>query len=264
MKLKELLAQKQVFCPCIYDCASALAARDCGFEAVLLSGGGLAYSRLGLPDLAMLTADDLVRTAERVAACTDLPLVVDADDGYGESPAVVYRTAKRLAEAGAQALTIEDSTGIRGFERYIYAESRPEYGAYVHRAVGRELWLSKIAAAAEACRGTDCFVIARTECFSALGHDEMLERIVRSRRAGAEMTLVCDGMETPEEAARVAAADPGWKMWPDYYSIGGEPAVPAGRLAELGFNLVTMHIFEKAALYGMLSGAKAAADFLGR
>lgn len=254
MILKEQLGKQQVFCPCIYDCITAKVAEDSGFGAALVSGGGIAYSWLGLPDLAMLTADDIVRATERIAACVKIPLVVDTDDGYGESPVVVYRTVKRLAEAGAQAVTIDDSTGIRGFERYIYADMVGK--SYYQRVVSRKAWLTKIVAAVEACKGTDCFVIARTECYSQYGKEEMRQRLVLSRKAGAMMTLVCDGMENEQDAHEIAAYDGGWKMWPDYYSVDGKPSADIDALKEMGFNLVTMHVFEKAALYGMFAKGK--------
>ena len=247
------LQERQLLVPCIYDCVSAQTAKETGFEAALLSGGGLAYSLLGMPDLAMLTIDDLVEATERITAAVDLPLIVDADDGYGESPAVVYRSVRRLVLAGAQAVTIDDSTGIRGFERYIYDAEHAETPSYYQRVVDRDVWLSKIAAAVSACEGSDCFVIARTESKTQYGFADTMERCRRARSLGAKMTLICDGMDNEEDAQRVAALDPGWKMWPDYYSVDGKPNAGMEFLRTNGFNLVTCHIFEKAALYGMFS-----------
>lgn len=126
MNLLSMLQEKQLLVPCIYDCLSAQMAEKLGFAAALLSGGGLSYSLLGMPDLAMLTIDDLVEATERITAATHIPLIIDADDGYGESPAVVYRAVRRLVRAGAQAVTIDDSTGIRGFERCIYGDAHPK------------------------------------------------------------------------------------------------------------------------------------------
>lgn len=253
MNLLSMLQEKQLLVPCIYDCLSAQMAEKLGFAAALLSGGGLSYSLLGMPDLAMLTIDDLVEATERITAATHIPLIIDADDGYGESPAVVYRAVRRLVRAGAQAVTIDDSTGIRGFERCIYGDAHPEKGPYCHKVVEQKVWLAKIAAAAEACRGSDCFVIARTEAFSQYGFAEMIERCQKARACGAQMTLICDGMNNEDDAEVVAKLDPGLKMWPDYYSINGKPNAAMDSLHEKDFNLVTCHIFEKAALYGMFA-----------
>ena len=95
-------------------------------------------------------------------------------------------------------------------------------------------------------------LIARTECAAQYGFDEAIERCIRARELGAEMTLICGGMNTLEDAEKVAKFDPGWKMWPDIYSRDGIPNVTLEAVAPLGFNLVTMHVFEKAAMYGML------------
>jgi methylisocitrate lyase len=261
MKLKELLAAHQLLVPCVYDCMSARAAKEAGFASVLLSGGGLSYSLLGLPDLAMLTLDDLVQATERISACVDLPLVVDADDGYGESPAVVYHAVKRLVRAGAQAITIDDSTGIRGYERYIYSAQHPGSEKYYQHVVARSLWLAKIAAAVAACQGSDCFIVARTEAYTQYGFDEMIARCRSARALGAEMTLICDGMENTADAEIVSKRIPGWKMWPDYYSVSGQPNASMDNLCRMGFNMVTCHIFEKAALYGMLRAAENTAEW---
>ena len=250
--LRKMLQNKQLFVPCVYDCYSAKVAEMSGYKAALLSGGALSYSLCGLPDMAFLTSDELIFATERIASCTDLPLIVDADDGYGESPVVVYNTVKRLVKAGAQAVTIDDSTGIRGFERYVAYLASGSQKPYLQPVVSRKVWLAKIKAAVEACQGTDCMVIARTEAFSMYSFDEVMERCLGARELGAEMTLICDGMETLEDAKRVNDLDKGWKMWPDVYSVNGKPNVDLDDIGNLGFNLVTFHVFEKAALYGMM------------
>lgn len=252
LKIKKMLAKEQLFVPCVYDCLSAKAAEKAGFKALMLSGGALAYSVNGLPDMAFSTPDELIWTVERITNCTDLPVLVDADDGYGESPIVVYNTVKRLIKAGASGMTIDDSTGIRGFERKIAAASSPDAKPYYHKVVSRKVWLSKIKATVEACKGTGALVIARTECAEEHGFNEAIERCVRARELGADMTLIVGGLKGIEEAKKVAEYDSGWKMWPDVFSVNGVPNVELKDVEKLGFNLVTFHIFEKAALYGMM------------
>jgi hypothetical protein len=89
---------------------------------------------------------------------------------------------------------------------------------------------------------------------------EAVERCVRARALGCEMTLICGGLNSVRDAEYIAKFDKGWKMFPDIYSVNGVPNAELQDLAELGFNLVTFHIFEKAALYGMmLYGTKNAA-----
>ncbi len=251
--LKELMEEGQVFAPCIYDALSAHAVYLAGYKAMLLSGGALAYSMCGVPDLGLLSPDELVWATTRITDTSPLPLIVDSDDGYGESPLTTYRLVQRLAKAGAMALSIDDSTGIRGWERWVVNKEIP----FEHRVVSREIWLSKIKAALDACAGTDCMLIARTEAYGQYGSiDESIERTLLARELGAPITLLCGGMKTLEDAKKVAAADPGWKMWPDVGVTDGRPDVELVDIGKLGFNLVTMHYTEKGALFGMLDYGK--------
>ena len=89
--LRELVAKKQIFAPCIWDCMSAKVAESVGFEATLLSGGALATAVCGMPDIGLITADDLVRQTEFVTQFSPLPCLIDADDGDGETPLLAYR-----------------------------------------------------------------------------------------------------------------------------------------------------------------------------
>ena len=248
--IKEMLRTRQLFTPCIQDCMTARAAELSGFPAMFMSGGAISYSQNGLPDMAFNNAEEMISIVERITNCTDLPLLVDADDGYGDSPVVVYHNICRLIKAGAAGFTIDDTTGFRGWERMIHAkENKLPVG---HPCVSREAWLSKIKAAVEACKGTGGIVIARTEAGCTLGLDESITRCVLARELGAQMTVICGGMESLEDARKVSKYVNGWKMWPDVYSVNGLPTVTLDQLNELGFNLVTFHIFEKAALYGMM------------
>jgi methylisocitrate lyase len=155
--LRELLEEEQVFAPCVYDCISLRCVELAGFKAALLSSGAYAYSMCGIPDMGLLNPDELVWMTTRMTDTSPLPIIVDADDGYGESPLNAYRTVLRLAKAEALAVTIDDSTGIRGWERQFNENEGP------HQVVSREVFLSKIKAAVEAVKNTDCMVIARTE-----------------------------------------------------------------------------------------------------
>jgi methylisocitrate lyase len=254
--LRTLLADGQVFAPCIWDCFSARAAELEGFEATLLSGGALGRSMSGVPDIALMNAEELIWATERIADYSPLPLIVDADDGYGETALTAYRTARRLARGGAAALTLDDTTGVRGYARWGRA-FRESVGAAApeqpisHPTVSRDAWLQKVRAGLDACEGTDCLLIARTEAKLTLGLDEAIERCARALELGAEMTLII-GLKNIDECRQVAAQVPGWKMYPDVASTHGVPDVELDEAASLGFNLVTMHYLEKASMYGML------------
>lgn len=251
ISLKELVAQKQVFAPCIWDCRTAKAAKLTGFEAALLSGGELAESICGVPDIGLITADDLVQASERICQYSDLPIIIDADDGFGETPLCTYRLVDRLIRAGAMGATIDDTTGIRGWNRWgSRFSAAPKSIDSTHDVVSEDVWLSKIKAALEASKGTDFLVIARTECIMKLGLNAAIERCLKARELGAEMTLIL-GIKTLEDAKKVAKEVPGWKMWPDVGSKDGKPDVNLDDIAQLGFNFVTVHYMEKACMYGI-------------
>jgi len=254
--LRELVAKEQVLAPCIWDCMSARAAEAIGFKAALLSGGAFAGSVCGMPDIGLITADDLVRETEYIGACSPLPCIIDADDGYGESPLNAYRTTARLAKAGAMSLTVDDTTGYRGYNRWgKQLRSGQKDGTIDHPVVSKEAWLAKMRACLDACEGTDCMLIARTECKLKYGLDDAIERCIRARELGVEMTLII-GLMNLEEAQKVAKQVSGWKMWPDVMSRNGVPDVQLKDIEALGFNLITMHILEKGAMYGMLDFGK--------
>ncbi len=250
---------EQIFAPCVYDCMSARAAERSGYKCMMLSGGAIAYSMDGQPDMAFGTLDEVLTVVEAITNAVDIPLIADFDDGYAESPAVIYRNVKRLIRAGASGFTLEDATGIRGFERSEYYAANPNEvnPAKIHpetAIISREAWLARIKAALAACEGTDCVCIARTHARGAYGMEEALIRCELAKELGAPMTM-CGGIRVLADGEQQAAVDKGWKMWPDVTLINGKPAVELEDVKKLGYNFVTMHVFEKSALYGMLKYA---------
>ncbi len=253
--LRELVAQKQIFAPIVWDVMSAKCAEIAGFEATLLSGGVVA-GNCATPDVGLITADDLVRITGNVCSASPLPCCIDADDGYGETPLHAYRTTKRLADAGAMALTLDDTTGTRGYGRWAKAlRDGDPFGTIPHPAVSRDVFLAKTRAALDACSGSECMLIARTETALQYGLEEAIERCIRAEELGAEMTLVI-GLRTLEEGTEVAKHVKGWKMWPDVMAPGGVPDVNFEDIEKLGFNYVTAHCITKGASYGMTSWGK--------
>lgn len=253
---KELFATgEQIFAPCVYDAMSARAAERSGYKCLMLSGGAIAYSMDGQPDMALATVDEVIAVVEAITNTVDIPLIADFDDGYGESPAVVYRNVKRLIRAGASGFTLEDATGIRGFERHEYYNANPDVPdpTKLHpemACISREAWLAKIKAALAACEGTDCICIARTHAAGAYGMEEAITRCELAKELGAPMTM-CGGLTFLPDGKRLAERDHGMKMWPDVICIDGKPAVELEEIKALGFNFVTMHVFEKSALFGI-------------
>lgn len=246
VSLRELVSKEQIFAPCIYDCFSAQAAELCGYKAALLSGGAVAGSLLGKPDMAFLNIEELVQVTDRICSYSPLPIIVDADDGYGESPAVVRYNISRLVKAGAMAVTIEDSTGIRGWERLIHNNFSRQ-----NDLVPENLWLAKVKAAVDACKGTECMVIARTAAKYTYGLQAAIDRLNHALEVGADMVLAV-GIKTPEDCKMMGEQIKGWKMYPDVMAKNQVPDVELSYMEENGFNLVTMHYMEKGAMWGMV------------
>ena len=229
---RTVVSQGQVFTPCVWDCYSAKAAEMAGFKAILLSGASLGFSMSGVPDLGLHNQEELVWATDRIADYSPLPLVIDADDGFGDV-VQAYRTCHRLAKAGAAAILIEDTPNERGSARFGRAMEAATLAGKVdgnvpHEVISQELWLAKIKAALEACEGTDCVVIARTELKLEKGLEDAIERCVRAAELGAEMTYV-HGLRTLDECKKVATALPGWKMFGDVATVNGVPFVDARR-----------------------------------
>ncbi|MBB6329776.1 methylisocitrate lyase [Chryseobacterium sediminis] len=153
----------------------ALLAQQAGFNAIYLSGGGVAAGSLGIPDLGITTLEDVLIDVQRITNVCDIPLMVDVDTGFGPSAFNVARTVKSLIKAGASALHIEDQVGAKR------CGHRPG-----KEVVTKEEMVDRLKAAADA-RTDENFVIgARTDAFANEGLEKTLERAVAYKEAGAD------------------------------------------------------------------------------
>ena len=118
---KKMLSEKQVLSPCVWDCYSMKAVELAGFDCALLSGSSVSESLTGIPDLGLISVDELVGVAERVAHFASIPLVVDFDEGYGDSPLNVARNVEKLLKAGVSGFTLDDGMGVRGYTKALIA-----------------------------------------------------------------------------------------------------------------------------------------------
>lgn len=251
-RFMDLLKQgEMVFAPCVWDCYSAKAAELSGFKAVLLAGTPAAAALTGTPDLGIMTADELIYLTERVATFSPLPVLVDFDEGYGDSPLNTYRNVYRLVKAGCQGFTLDDGMGVRGCTRM----SRVKPGEHPYELVSRGQFAAKIRAALKAIEGTDAVLIARTEVRVNEGFDEAIYRMKMAEDLGAHMTMI-NNVRGIEEAKYVAQTCKGWKMYPDIVSHNGKTDANLDELLKLNFNLVTMHFFEKASIAAMIKHGK--------
>src|SRR5438477_6505919 len=153
----------------------AILAKASGFRAVYLSGGGVAAGSLGVPDLGISNLDDVLTDVRRITDVCDLPLLVDADTGFGASAFNVARTVKSLIKFGAAAMHIEDQVGAKR------CGHRPG-----KELVSREEMIDRVKSAVDAKSDPDFFIIARTDALASEGFDRMVERAVACVEAGAD------------------------------------------------------------------------------
>jgi methylisocitrate lyase len=154
----------------------ALLAKQAGFKAIYLSGGGVAAGSLGLPDLGISTLDDVLTDVRRITNICDLPLLVDVDTGFGPSAFNIARTVKELTKAGAGAMHIEDQVGAKR------CGHRP--GKAI---VSQDEMVDRIKAAVDARTDPDFVIMARTDALAVEGLQAAIDRACACVEAGADM-----------------------------------------------------------------------------
>lgn len=235
--LKELLEKGPVFAPCVYDCLSAKIVENIGFKAMCLSGGNLAMSLIGVPDIGLVSFGELLDAVRRITCYSKIPMIVDIDTGFGNELNVI-RTCERVAQAGAMAVHLEDQT----FPKRCGHMSGKE-------VISRKDYIAKVKAAKYALEGTDCLLIARTDSYFTDGLDEAIYRNLASLEAGADITLT-EGTRSVDDIKKIARMVPGWKMF-GMNSMGASPKVTFDELVEMGYQLVTCHFAKVGAIKGI-------------
>ena len=189
-RMRELLRRDgMVVAPGAYDCITARLIERAGFDAVYMTGAGTA-AMLGYPDFGLVTMSEMVANAGRIATAVGLPVIADADTGYGNELNVV-RTVREYETSGVAGIHIED----QGFPKKCGHLDDKEI-------VSREDWLAKIRAAAQSRRNPDFLVIARTDSRAVAGFDEAVARANAALAAGADMAFV-EAPQTLDEVAQV-------------------------------------------------------------
>ncbi|TAN20746.1 MAG: methylisocitrate lyase [Chitinophagaceae bacterium] len=153
----------------------ALLAQQAGFRSIYLSGGGVSAGSLGVPDLGIITLEDVLIDIRRITNVCDLPLLVDVDTGFGPSAFNIARTVKSLIKAGAAALHIEDQVGAKR------CGHRPG-----KEVVNKEEMMDRLKAAVDARTDNQFVIGARTDAFAKEGLEKTLERAVAYKEAGAD------------------------------------------------------------------------------
>ena len=172
---KALKEEKPLQVPGAICAYHATLAKASGYKAIYLSGGGVAAGSLGIPDLGIMSLDDVLTDVRRITDVCDLPLLVDVDTGFGASAFNVARTVKSLIKAGAAALHIEDQVGAKR------CGHRPG-----KELVSKQEMIDRVKAAVDARIDPDFFIMARTDALAAEGLESAIDRAVACVEAGAD------------------------------------------------------------------------------
>jgi 2-methylisocitrate lyase-like PEP mutase family enzyme len=238
-RLRALLdAPGPLLVPGAYDALSARLVEQAGFDAVYMTGFGATASLLGLPDVGLLGMSEMVDSAARMARAVDVPLITDADTGYGNVINVV-RTVQELERAGVAAVQLEDQVSPK---RCGHMTGK--------QVVPASEMAEKVRAAVEARRDQDLVLIARTDARAVDGLDAALSRAAAYREAGADVLFV-EAPESDAEVREIAKAFPDVPLLFNWVERGFSPMLPLEELVELGFAVV---LFPVATLFSATTG----------
>jgi 2,3-dimethylmalate lyase len=210
--------------PGVFDTLSAKIAERVGFPMAFVSGYSVAATSIGEPDMGLLTQTEMVDRARQICASVRIPIIVDADTGYG-NPLNVFRTINQLIHAGAAGCFLEDQVW-------------PKKCGHMRgkQIIPRDDYIHKIRAASEARNGRDFFIVARTDALAVEGIDEAVARVTAARAAGADASFIeaPDSLERLNEIGRRSPAPNVANM----IEGGKTPVLPLDDLKRLGFHLV--------------------------
>ena len=222
---QRLTAPDILIAPGVYDGLTAALATDAGFEALYLSGAAVAYTRLGRPDIGLSTASEMTDTMALIADRTDLPVIMDADTGFGNA-LNARRTMQSYERAGASALQVEDQTYPK------------KCGHLSDKSlIPKEEMAGKIAAMADA-RRHDTLIIARTDAIAVEGFDAAIDRAGSYIDAGADVLFI----EAPHDSGELSRIADTFKgrvpLLANMVEGGATPISSATTLEDMGFDIV--------------------------
>lgn len=225
--LKTLLSLPEIVLAAgVYDGLTASLAATAGFRALYVSGASIAYTRLGQPDIGLVTLSEVVDALALIRDRVAAPLIVDADTGYGNA-LNAQRTVRLLERAGANAIQLEDQTFPK---RCGHLRDK--------NVVATMEMVGKIKAAVDARASTETLIIARTDAVAVEGFDRAIDRARAYQEAGADVLFVEAPRSEEQLAAIVHAFPDGPPLMANMVEGGHTPIVGRDRLQALGFSLV--------------------------
>ncbi|WP_439577407.1 isocitrate lyase/PEP mutase family protein [Elioraea sp.] len=227
MGLRARLSESRiVLAPGVYDALTAAIAADAGFEALYVSGAAIAYTRLGRPDIGLVSMTEVADHVARIADRVPTPLIVDADTGYGNA-LNVQRTVRAFERAGAAMIQLEDQTFPK---RCGHLDGKG--------VIPMAEMVGKIRAAVDARRSAATLILARTDAVAIEGLEAAVQRAHAYAEAGADALFV-EAPRTREDLARVTAALGGTRpLLANMVEGGRTPVLSAPELEAIGFRIV--------------------------
>jgi 2-methylisocitrate lyase-like PEP mutase family enzyme len=221
-----LKSPKIILTPGVYDALTASLAEAAGFEAAYISGAAIAYTRLGRPDIGLVSMVEVAETIQLVRDRVELPLIVDADTGYGNA-LNVQRTVRLFERSGANALQMEDQTFPK---RCGHLKDKSVIAAV--EMVG------KIKAAVDARKSEETLIIARTDAIAVNGFQDAIERAEMYREAGADMLFIEAPGSQQQLESLVGTFRDKIPLMANMVEGGLTPIRAASELEKIGYSLV--------------------------
>ena len=210
--------------PGVFDTLSAKIAQRVGFPMAFVSGYSVAATAIGEPDMGLLTQTEMIDRARRICMSVSIPIIVDADTGYG-NPLNVHRTVHELIAAGAAGCFLEDQVW-------------PKKCGHMRgkKVIDRDDYVQKIRAAVDARGDRDFFIVARTDALAAAGLDEAIRRVQAAREAGADASFV-EAPTSLDDLEAIGRRSPAPNV-ANMIEGGKTPVLPKQQLVDLGFQLI--------------------------
>jgi methylisocitrate lyase len=229
-----LATHGQLIMPGVYDALSAKIAARAGFEVTFITGYSVSATLLGEPDFGLLTQTEVVNAAQRICSVIEIPVIVDADTGYGNAINVI-RTVQDLIRAGAAGMFLEDQVWPK---RCGHMRGK--------QVIPLDEQLNKLRAAVEAKGNDDFFIVARTDARQALGLDEAIKRGIAFKNTGADAVFI-EAPESKDEMREIATQVKG-HLVANMLERGVTPLMGPEELKALGFDLI---VWPLAPLYSV-------------
>ncbi|NRQ48859.1 isocitrate lyase/PEP mutase family protein [Aeromicrobium stalagmiti] len=246
-RLRELINREggPILLPGAPNALTARVIEQAGFEAVYVSGAGLTNTYLGMPDLGLLSVTELVGHVAAMAEAVSIPLVVDADTGFGNA-LNVQRTVRQLERAGASAIQLEDQVSPKKCGHFAGKD-----------VVSQQEMVGKVHAAVDARLDEDLLIIARTDALATEGLEAACERAAAYSEAGADILFV-EAPRTREQMDYIVRNVPGFHM-ANMVEGGLTPLTSRDELGEIGFSIA---LYANAAMRGAVAGMRLVMDHL--